>query len=283
MKESVKNKLQKLRNYVDGKADSFFEYFILLVIIINSVSLGLETSVYFVQYKRMFYIIDQICLWIFIIELTIKAAAFNKDFFKYKWNIFDLVIVSLSIISSFPYFTVFRAFRIFRSIRVLEAMKAMRAVKVLKLINGLENLQIILKAIIYSIPGIIWTCILLFILFYIYAITGTFIFGIEFPDLFGSLGKSLYTMFQLMLFDDFGNITRAVMSYHNWSWLYFISFAIISAFIIMNIIVGIVVDSIEEVRLHYVQEENNKKQITLELISAQIAELQKQIEKIEKK
>lgn len=274
------NLSERLKEYVDGSANSLFEYFILVVIMVNVVSLGLETSQALVQYTKTFLIIDQICLWIFIFELILKVIAYNKVFFKYGWNIFDLTIVLLSIISSFSYLTIFRVFRIFRSVRVIKALKTIRALKAMKLVNGLEHLQVILKAIIYSIPGIIWTCILLFIFFYIYSIVGTNIFGPEFPVFFGTLGKSLYTLFQLMLFDDYGNITRPILQSHPWAWFYFVSFALISAFVIMNVIVGIVVDSIEAVRQRYEIEEKNEKQVTLESLSNQISELQKQIQEL---
>lgn len=193
---------------VDGRADSPFEYFMLFVILVNIISLGLETSARLAQYKNIFFIIDQVCLAIFIFELVLKFIAFNKDFFKYGWNIFDLVIVLISI---------FRSIKIFRSVKIIKALKAMRAFKSMKLVTGLEHLQNILKAIIFSIPGIIWTFVILLIFFYIYAIVGVNIFSEEFPEFFGSLGKSFYTLFQLMIFDDYGSITRSVMACHHWA------------------------------------------------------------------
>ena len=281
--EQNKNKFTKwLLGFVDGKADSWFEYFILVAILINVVSLGLETIPNLAAYERVFFLIDQICLWIFIFELILKVIAYNKKFFKNKWNVFDLVIVLTSIISSVSYLTIFRVFKIFRSIRVIKALKSMRAIKVLKLVNGMEHLQVILKAIICAIPGIIWTCIILFIFYFFYAIVGSNLFSEEFPQYFGSLGKSLYTLFQLMLFDDFGNISRIVMEGHHWAWIYFASFALITAFVIMNVIVGIVVDSIESVRLKRMNGEKEIEEISLETLSQQISALQNKIDELQK-
>ena len=279
-----KNKwsLKNLKNMVDGRADSPFEYFMLFVILVNIISLGLETSARLAQYKNVFFIIDKVCLVIFIFELVLKFIAFNKDFFKYGWNIFDLVIVLVSILSSVAYLSVFRSIKIFRSVKIIKALKAIRAFKSMKLVTGLEHLQNILKAIVFSIPGIIWTFVILLIFFYIYAIVGVNIFSEEFPEFFGSIGKTFYTLFQLMIFDDYGTITRSVMACHHWAWAYFVSFAVIAAFIVMNVIVGIVVDSIENIRVQKIMEEKGIEEINLEKISSQIQALQDQIDRLEK-
>ena len=152
-------------------------------------------------------------------EIVIKFIAYNKDFFKYKWNIFDLVIVAVSILSSFSYFTVLRVLRIFRSARILNAIRSMRAIKAFRFIDSLNQLKTIFTALIKSIPGIIWTCLLLMIFFYIYAIVGTNSFGSDFPEYFGSLGRSLLTLFQVMSFDSwFSGITRPVLHVFPWAW-----------------------------------------------------------------
>ena len=208
-----------LRRLVDDNPNSIFEYIILFVIIVNMVSMGLETVSSLAEYKYIFFIIDQVCLWIFIVEIVIKFIAYNKDFFKYKWNIFDLVIVAVSILSSFSYFTVLRVLRIFRSARILNAIRSMRAIKAFRFIDSLNQLKTIFTALVKSIPGIIWTCLLLMIFFYIYAIVGTNSFGSDFPEYFGSLGRSLLTLFQVMSFDSwFSGITRPVLHVFPWAW-----------------------------------------------------------------
>ena len=269
---------EKLTNLVDDKPNSVFEYIILLVIIVNMVSLGLETSAAFKDYQNVFFIIDQVCLWIFIVELILKFIAYNKDFFKSRWNIFDLVIVLISIASSFSYFTVFRVLRIFRSVRILNAIRSMRAVKAFRFIDSLNQLKTIFTALVKSIPGIIWTCLLLMIFFYIYGIIGTNIFGSDFPDLFGTLGRSLLTLFQVMSFDSwFSGITRPILNVFPWAWVYFISFALVSTYVIMNIIIGILVNSIEETRSQNEEQAEDSVKKQLQVISAQLAEIKQRI------
>lgn len=197
MKSRFKSFQEKLLRYVDGKADSFFEYFIIFVIIINSVCLGLETSPNISEnFRNILVIIDQICLLIFIIELVLKALAFGKDFFTASepsgagwWNTFDLIIVLVSIFASVPYFSVFRGLKIFRAARLVKTFKTLRIVKSLKIINSLEQLQRILRAIVRAIPSIIWTFVLLLLAFYFYAIVGVNLFGAHFDETFGSLEK----------------------------------------------------------------------------------------------
>lgn len=269
-----------LRRLVDDTPNSIFEYFILIVIIVNMVSMGLETVKSLEEYKYIFFIIDQVCLWIFIVEIVIKFIAYNKDFFKYKWNIFDLVIVAVSILSSFSYFTVLRVLRIFRSARIFNAIRSMRAIKAFRFIDSLNQLKTIFTALIKSIPGIIWTCLLLMIFFYIYAIVGTNSFGSDFPEYFGSLGRSLLTLFQVMSFDSwFSGITRPVLHVFPWAWVYFISFALISTYVIMNIIIGILVNSIEEVRSQNEDESDDSIKKQLQSISAQLAEISEKVNK----
>lgn len=236
-----------LRDFVDGKADSPFEYFILAVILVNTVSLGVETIDTLTQMQqRVCMIIDEICLGIFIIELALKAIAYNKDFFKYKWNIFDLVIVLVSLASSLPYFSIFRTLRIFRSVKFVKMFKSIRALRTMKLVCGLDHLQRILRAIVFAVPGILWVFIMLLIFYYMYAVFGTFCFAADFPEFFGSLPKSFLTLFQVMTFDSWcSGIARPVIKMHSWAYLYFFSFVVISAFTILNVIVGIIVDSIE--------------------------------------
>lgn len=279
-KEHRKKSLpEKLLPFVDGKADSVFEYFIILVIIINSVCLGIETSPNISAAARhALDVIDRICLAIFVVELSLKIIAFNKNFFTAtKWNAFDLIIILISVFANIPSVSVFRGIRIFRAARLLKAFRSLRIVKSLKIINSLEHLQIIVKAIVFAIPSIIWTFMILLLIFYFYAIIGVNVFGTEFAEFFGSLGKAFLTLFQLMLFDSWSFIARQVIKIYPPSWIYFVSFGIISAYTILQVVTGIVVDSIQSVAKNNSETDAEKNQTASETFSAQIAALQKQM------
>lgn len=283
--EQKKSIPQRILPYVDGEADSFFEYFIIFVIILNSAVLGIATSPGIsAQFRTVLDIIDKTCLAVFVVELGLKFIAYNKHFFSAsKWNTFDLAIVLVSIFGTVPYFSIFRGIKVFRAFKLVKTLKTLRVVKTLKIINSLKHLQIILKAIVFAIPSIIWTFLLLLIAFYFYAIIGVNLFGAEFSEHFGSLGKSFYTLFQLMLFDDWGNITRPILKEFSASWIYFVSFGIISAYTILQVVTGIVVESIQNVttdKNHKNEETSEPEKVTV--AAHEIENLSRQIELLEK-
>ena len=299
---------RKLKEYVDGEVDTPYEIFMLFVITINTISLGLETSRNITEkFRNILFVVDQICLWIFVAELVFKLIAYNKKFFGEKridedhvdkdgnmivyfhwnkWNISDLIIVLVSFVASLPYFTVFRVFRVFRSFKVIKAVRSFRAIKSFKIVNEFEELRSTFKGLVRAIPGILWTFVFLAVFAYVYAIIGTNIFSEEWPDYFGTLGTSLLTLCQITTFDSwFSGVARPIIQIYPLSWIYFVSYVFIAASIIMNVIVGIIVDSMSKERERDREQEklkraDSKNEITLEKLSEQISELQKQIEKL---
>lgn len=284
--EKAENESKGLRHYLDGKADTPFEFFMLFVILVNIVCLGFETSqTAMAKYGDVLNAVDTICLVLFCVELVLKIIVFNKKFFTSKWNFFDAVIVLVSLAPAFSYFTVFKAVKVFRSVRIVRALRSIKSVRTLKLVVGLEHLQVVLRAIVKSIPGIMWTCIMLFIFYYIYAIVGTMLFGELFPRLFGGLGRSFLTLFSVMIFDNlFEGIIRPIMQEFSWAWAYFISFSLITSFVIMNVIVGIVVDSIDAAHKDYQLRcncEHDGDESGMNELSQQVSELSKQVSRLE--
>ena len=290
--------LKDWQGLVDGEVNTWYELFILLVIVINTISLGIETSkTISEEFRTALFWIDQICLYIFVAELIFKIIVYNKNFFgteqkdeedgkSYfnlnKWNISDLIIVAISLFSSLSYITIFRAFQVFRSFKVIKTIKSLRAVKSFKIVNEFSGLRSTFKGLIKAIPGILWTFCFLAIFAYVYAIIGTNIFYEEFPQFFGSLGTSILSLYQITTFDAwFSGIARSVMKVYPWAWIYFISYAFIAASVIMNVIVGIIVDSMGKERDKENAKnntENNKNRIILEDLSRQVTLLQKQID-----
>jgi len=280
-KEKQEKQPKTLFDYFDGVADTWFEYLMLIVIGINIISLGLETTEFGKNYANILFIVDQVCLWIFVVELIVRFIVYKKygqKFFKNGWNIFDFVIIVVSFLSTHPFFTIFRVFKIFRSIKIITAAKSIRAVKAMKFVKSLMHLQRLMRAIILSFKGIMWTLFLLFIVYYVYAIIGAHLFGEEYPVFFGDLGNSLLSLFQIMTFDSWcSQIARPIIQAHGWAWIYFVTYALISAFVIMNVIVGIVVDSINQERQEYLSKDEGKKNVTIDELYKQIIVLQNQI------
>lgn len=214
--------------------------FILLVILVNTVIIGLETSKGVMAVAGgLLSVVDSLCLGIFVVELVLKLIALRGSFFRDGWNVFDLIVVAISLMPMLSMLSVLRVLRILRVFRTLRA---------LRLVSGLEKLRVIIKAIFHSIPGIAWTGALLLLVFYIYAVMGTNLFGARFDEWFGTIGRSLYSLFQVMTLESWSmGISRPVMEVFSWAWVYFVTFVIISAFIMLNVVTGVVVSTIGEV------------------------------------
>lgn len=263
MKPNIK---EKLKNFIEHKQTSNF---ILFVIIFNSILLGFMTdNNIMAKYGSLLHEACNICVYIFTIELFIKFYVYGKNFFKDGWNNFDFFIVAISWVPTGGVFSSFRVFRILRALRAL------------RLVTRLEKLRVIVQAIIASIPNVGWASVLLLVIFYIFSIMGTTLFASEFPDWFGSIGKSMYTLFQVMTLESWSmGISRPVMSVYPWAWAYFVPFILVSSFIVMNVIVGVVVNAISEISEEAKQQKKEKfihdnelsLEAELEKLTAQIA------------
>ncbi len=269
----------KLVNLVET---SWFKNSILVIILLNSIILGLQTSKEITSaVGDLLYTLDFICLCIFAVELVLKLIAYRFSFFKSGFNIFDFVIVVTSILSEFAFLSAFRMLRTFRVLRSLRSLRALR------MVTGISKLNVIITAIAKSIPSILWTGLLLVIIYYVFAVMGTTLFGNSFPDWFGSIWESFYTLFQVMTLESWSmGISRPVMDVYPWAWLYFVPFVLISAFIMMNVVVGIVVNTISETT-ESEEKEELEKELKDEHISKQaalrkeIATLKEQIHRVE--
>ncbi len=288
MKSKSLSFTEKLKRYVDGDADTVYEYLLLLIIIVNTITIGLETVPEIATaYGRTLFVIDQICFWIFVGDLIFKAIAYNREFFgefrwddegiRYfhlnKWNLFDLLIIIISGIGSLPFFGVFRVWRLFKSVKIVKGIKSFRVFKTLKLVNGINQLRVILKAVLKAIPSVLWTFCLLLIFAYVYAIIGISLFGSDFPSWFGDLGVAFLSLFKMTSID-----ASEIISQFKFAWLYFVTYDFFEASIIMNVIVGVIVNSVNASRAEVEIEDSGIVPVTLESLSKQIEELQKKMD-----
>ncbi len=247
---------EKLKFFIENKYTSNF---ILAVIIFNSIVLGLMTYPA-IMAKCGDFLTDSctVCVIIFTIEIFIKLFVYGKSFFKDGWNNFDFILVAISWIPTGGVFSSFRAFRVLRALRAL------------RLITRMQRLRIIVQAIIESIPNVGWASLLLLLIFYIFAIMGTTMFSEVFPEFFGTIGKSMYSLFQIMTLESWSmGIARPVIAEFPFAWIYFISFILTSSFIVMNVIVGVVVNAIGEL-----SEQNRKEQELKNILNSTNLELE---------
>ena len=214
---------------------SKFQAFIIAVIILNGIVLGVQTSrtlspttVAILDY------IDMACLLVFCIEILMKFAVYRLGFFKQGWNIFDLAIVVVALVPSSGGLSILRAFRILR---------------VLRLVTAVDSFRRVVSGMLLAIPGVGSVAGLLLLVFYISGVLSTMLFGEDFPEWFGTLGKSMYSLFQIMTLESWSmGIVRPVMEVQPYAWLFFIPFITVTTFTVLNLFIGIVVDAMATVK-----------------------------------
>lgn len=236
----------------------YFERFILGVILVNAIALGADTFHMEGNTGSVVSNINSICLGIFVIELVLKLIVYRLSFFKDGWNVFDFIIIVLSLAPAVSFLSSSRVLRIFRVFRVF---------RVTRIISSLKSLRHIVQALIDSLPSVGWTFVLLAIISYVYGIIGTELFGKISPEYFGTLWKSFYTLFQLMMADDLGNITRPIIAEDGMAVIYFISFSFIAIMMVLNVLIGIMVDSIEEVKKKPIEKNESDNHENMDIVT----------------
>ncbi|MCL2785420.1 MAG: ion transporter [Propionibacteriaceae bacterium] len=212
-----------------------FERVILVVILLNTVVLGLETSeLIMANYAVTLELLNFIFIGIYVAEMCLKLFAYHLKYFRSGWNVFDFIIVILSLVPAGGVFSGLRILRVFRVLRVL------------RLVTGLKPLRKIVSSVLRSLPSIGWTVLLMVIVYYVFAIVGIHLFRPESPERFGTLGLAFATLFQLTTLDSWPSIVHPLTEAHAWAWVYFVLFMLIAAFILINVILGIVVDSLHQ-------------------------------------
>jgi voltage-gated sodium channel len=210
------------------------ERLIVWLILLNSVLLGLETSSTVMALAGgLINCLNSICLWLFVLEMVLKIASAPRVFFRSGWDIFDLTVIAMSV---FP----FQGH--------LSVLRALRLARILRLISRVPRLRIVVESIIKSLPSLAWVSVLLIVIFYIFAVLSTTIFGREFPDWFGSIPASLYTLFQVLTLESWSmGIARPVIAEFPHAYLFFIPFIFLSSFIILNLFIAIIVNYLSQV------------------------------------
>lgn len=237
-----------------------FNYFIFLLILLSAIIIGIETYPAMAnQYRDVLSLIDQIIIALFTIEIALKIISNGKRpwlFFSDPWNVFDFIIVAICLIpfNDTHYFAVFRILRVLR---------------ILRMITVFPKLKLIISALLKSIPSMGYVIMLICLLFYVYAIVGVFVFGQADPLHFGDLHHAFVTLFKVLTLEGWTDImnihilgtinneNQQIVSF--WPFLYFASFIIFGAMIILNLFIGVIMNSMEESQKELTQELNEIK------------------------
>lgn len=203
------------------------------VILFNAIILGLETSdKVMAEAGGAIVFLDRLCLMVFVAEIGLKIVAQGIGFVKRPWNIFDFVIVAISLVPSAQGLSVLRALRILRVLRLLTVAPRLRRV---------------VEGFLTALPGMGSVFMLMALIFYIGAVMATKLFGEDFPQWFGDLGNSAYSLFQVMTLESWSmGIVRPVMEVYPYAWAFFVPFIMVTTFAVVNLLVGLIVNSMQD-------------------------------------
>jgi voltage-gated sodium channel len=253
----------------------WFQGLIIVVIICNAITLGFETMPAHMGEGGMavLKILDFVFLGIFTIELTIKLFVYRFSFFKSGWNNFDFIIVAISYLPL---------------IESLSVLRALRILRVLRLISIVPQFRKVTQAFFDSLSGLATIGTILLLIFYVSAVMATKLFGGTFPEWFGSIGRSLYSLFQIMTLESWSmGIVRPVMEVYSYAWVFFVPFILITTFATLNLVIGVIVNSMqtlqddttEKIDTHLERQDIERAELKAKLDALQktIAELQKRL------
>jgi voltage-gated sodium channel len=221
---------ERIGNWLDSR---LVGNFIIGVILFNAVILGLETSGPIMdRFGAAILFLDTLCLAVFVAELGLKLYARGLRFFRSGWNLFDFVIIAIALVPAGQGLSVLRALRILRVLRVISVAPSLRRV---------------VEGFVSALPGMGSVFLLMAIIFYIGSVMATKLFGGLFPEWFGDLGNSAYTLFQIMTLESWSmGIVRPVMDAYPHAWAFFVPFIMVTTFAVVNLLVGLIVNSMQD-------------------------------------
>lgn len=258
--------MERLTQIVTSKRT---EMVITALIIINAITLGLETSKTAMALAGPLLIaIDRLLLFIFTFEIVCRIIVHRTKFFKDPWSIFDFCVVAIALVPSSGAFSVLRALRILRVLRLITVVPALKRV---------------VGALVGALPGMGSIILLMSLVFYVFAVMATKLFGSEFPDWFGDIARSAYTLFQIMTLESWSmGIVRPVMDVYPFAWAFFVPFILCTSFTVLNLFIGIIVSAMQAEHEETVEEERKVMHEEAENVVQEIKALRKELQELKK-
>ena len=225
--------LKKL--FIDIRSNKIFELFVIAVIVISALKVGIGTYPLGPNLTAGLKILDYAVTIFFLVELLIRMAAEPnpKRFFSKGWNVFDFVIVTASLIP------------IDESEMALLG-RLLRVFRVLRLVSMIPELQMLVNALLQAIPRMAYVTLLMFIIFYIYGAAGSIFFAEINSTLWGNISIAMLTLFRVATFEDWTDVMYETMEVYPLSWLFYLSFIFLVAFIFLNMMIGIVIQVLQD-------------------------------------
>ena len=252
------------------RSNKIFEAVVISIIVISALVIGAKTYEETTKIDQWLLSLDIAVTIFFLVEILIRMAAERTllSFFKKGWNVFDFLIVTASLIP------------MDESEMVLLA-RLLRIFRVLRLVSMIPELQMLLGALVKSVPRMGYVVLLMFIIFYIYAALGSFLFHNVDDFLWGNISVSMLTLFRIATFEDWTDVMYATQEVYAWSWIYYLTFIFLTAFIFLNMMIGIVLDVMqkESALLDLSNDEGDAAQV--QGLRADVRDLRAQLDRME--
>ena len=252
----------RLRVFIES---SVFQNTVIAVILLNSATLGLETSPRLEDHYGSFLsLIDRAAISFFVVELLLKLFVYRLGFFRSAWNIFDFLVVAITLVPTTGNMSILRMLRIVRAFRLISAVTGMRTV---------------IEGLLRALPGMGSIAMLLCLVFYVASVMATTLFGDAFNTWFGTVGRSAFSLFQIMTLESWSmGIARPVMEVYPYAWLFFVTFILLSSFTVLNLFIAIIVNAV-----NYVSAHAEHAPTSLEVLTQEIAELRREVQALERR
>lgn len=245
-----------------------FQGIIIGLILLNALVFGLEAMPAVVAaIGPVLVALDQLILWIFVVEILVRLVVFGPArFFRDPWSVFDFIVIGMALLPATG---------------SLSALRALRVLRVLRLVSVLPSLRAVVDALLRALPAMGSVAALLLLVLYVGAVIATRLYGTTYPDKFGDLGSSLLTMFQILTLEGWPDIMRMVLETHPYAWLFFVPFVLIATFAILNLVVAVIVESMQSGVQAVVAEEDKKRDAEIldfeKDMSASLARIEKEL------
>lgn len=204
---------------------------LLALILVNAAILGLETSpAIMAEWGTVLVVADRAILAVFVAEIALRLAVWRGSFFRDPWSVFDFIVVGIALLPAAGPFAVLRALRVLRLLRLVSMAPSMRGV---------------VSALLTALPGMASIIGLMALVLYVSAVMATKLFGAIAPEFFGSLGASLFTLFQVMTIEGWPDIARGVMAQAPYAWIFFVAYLLIATFMVLNLFIAVVVNAMQ--------------------------------------
>jgi len=256
---------QRLQQFIEHGT---VQRMLLALILLNAFTLGLETSNAVMSLAgTAIHLLDKAILAIFVLEILVRLYVHRLAFFKDAWSVFDFVVVGIALLPASGPFSVLRALRVLRVLRVLTFVPSMKK---------------IVGALMQSLNGMLSIAMVLGLVYYVASVMVTKLFGAAFPEWFGSLGASLYTLFQIMTLESWSmGIARPVMEQFPYAWLFFVPFILIATFTMLNLFIAVIVDAVQSMHdAEHKTEQDAEKATQLQLLQ-QMQQLKQQLSEVQ--